>query len=309
MQGIRIGIALADGGGTPLDSLLARFRRAEEDGFRTVWVPNIFGFDALTLSALGGRETSSIEIGTAVVPTYSRHPLYMAQQALSTQAATGGRFVLGLGPSHQVVIENMLGLSYEKPARHVREYLQVVNDLLLKGRTEFKGETYQVNGSINVASGGPCPVLIGALGPVMRRVCGELADGTITWMTGPRTLGETLVPGIRAAAEAAGRPSPRVVCGLPIVLTDDPAGAKEAASKMFAMYGTLPSYRAMLDNEGVSDPGELAIAGDEKTIESAIRGLASAGVTDFNAAAYPYGPDAKGSLDRTQELLAQLARD
>ena len=297
------------GGFSTVDQAITEIQAAERDGFHGYWAGQIFGGDTLTQLALAGAQTERIELGTGVVPTYLHHPFSLAQQALTIGEAAGGRFVLGIGPSHQPVVEQMWGLSYEKPARHVREYLQVVNDLLLKGRTEFKGETYQVNGSINVDSGGPCPVLIGALGPVMRRVCGELADGTITWMTGPRTLGETLVPGIRAAAEAVGRPSPRVVCGLPIVLTDDPAGAKEAASKMFAMYGTLPSYRAMLDNEGVSDPGELAIAGDEKTLEAAIRGLASAGVTDFNAAAYPYGPDAKGSLDRTQELLAQLARD
>ncbi len=308
MREIRIGVTLGDAGGSDLDTLLDRFRRAEASGFQTGWIPNIFGFDALTLAALAGRVTETLEIGTAVVPTHSRHPLYMAQQALSTQAACKGRFVLGLGPSHRVVIENMLGLSFEKPARHVREYIKVVSDLVYTGKTAFHGETLRVNGAVSVASGGPCPILIGALGPMMRRVCGELTQGTITWMTGTRTLGEIVVPGIRAAAANAGRPGPRVVAGFPVVLTRDPGAARDAASKMFANYGMLPSYRAMLDAEGVADPAELAITGDANTIETAIRGLASAGVTDFNAFVYPAGPDPRAAIDETWELLAQLNR-
>lgn len=307
MKGIKIGLGIADGGGQKLENLVAQFVAAEADGFEAAWVPNIFGHDALTLCALAGNATSKLEIGTAVVPTFSRHPLYMAQQALSTQAAAGGRFVLGIGPSHKIVIENMLGLSFEKPARHVREYVRVVKDLIDEGKTSFEGETYHVNGGLQIASS-PCPVLIGALGPVMRKIGGTYADGTITWMTGPRVLGESLVPELCAAAEAAGRPAPRVVAGVPIVLTHDPDGAREAASKMFSLYGTLPSYRAMLDAEGVSEPGELAIAGDERCIEEGITRLASAGVTDFNAAFFPFGDDPKAAIARTRDFVASLAR-
>ncbi len=306
MKQIRIGVGI--GSGNDVESLLGQLRRAEEDGFQSAWIPNIFGTDAMTLAALAGRETSSLEIGTAVVPTHSRHPFYMAQQALTTQAALGGRFVLGLGPSHAVVIENMLGLSYARPARHVREYVTVVKELLETGKTKFEGEMYRVSGSLDVASGGGCPILIGALGPKMRRIAGELADGTITWMTGPRTLGEQIGPDVRAAAEAAGRPAPRVVAGIPVLLTDDPAGARAAASQIFSLYGTLPSYRAMLDLEGVADPGELAIAGDEKAIEQAIGALADAGVTDFHASIFPFGAGAKQAMGRTHQLLGELAR-
>jgi F420-dependent oxidoreductase-like protein len=306
MKNIRIGVGIRSG--NDVESVLGELRRAEEGGFQSAWIPNIFGIDAMTLAALAGRETSTLEIGTAVVPTHSRHPFYMAQQALTTQAALGGRFVLGLGPSHAVVIENMLGLSYARPARHVREYVTVVKSLLETGKTKFKGEMYRVNGSLDVASGGACPLLIGALGPKMRKIAGELADGTITWMTGPRTLGEQIAPDVRAAAEAAGKPAPRVVAGIPVLLTDDPAGARAAASKIFSLYGTLPSYRAMLDLEGVTDPGELAIAGDEKVIEQAICALADAGVTDFHAAIFPVGADAKDAMRRTHHLLGELAR-
>jgi F420-dependent oxidoreductase-like protein len=307
MRDIRIGLGIADRGGDDLDELLASFARAEREGFQAAWIPNIFGMDALTLAALAGRVTERLELGTAVVPTFSRHPFYLAQQALTTQAACGGRFVLGLGPSHKVVIEDMLGLSFAKPARHVREYVGVVVELLETGKTAFRGETLRVNASLNVRVDRPCPVLIGALGPLMRRVAGGLADGTITWMTGVRTLGDAIVPDLRRAAQAAGRPAPRVVAGFPVVLTDDPVGARRSASQAFALYGQLPSYRAMLDAEGVADPGALAIVGDERAIEGAFRSLADAGVSDVNAAIFPHG-DGRASVERTRELLASLAR-
>lgn len=305
---MRIGLGVADPGGAPLDGLVAQIVAAEAEGFASVWIPNIFGLDALTLAAVAGRETSRIELGTAVVPTFSRHPFYCAQQALSTQAACGERFVLGLGPSHQVVIEGMLGLSYQKPARHVREYVTVVKDLLDKGETRFEGETYRVRGSLSVACGAPPPVLIGALGPAMRKIAGRLCDGTITWMAGPRTLAEEIVPDVSAAAAEAGRGAPRVVAGVPVALTDDPAGAREKAKQSFALYGTLPSYRAILDREGVEGPGDLAIAGDEKAIEAALARYADAGVTDFQASIFPHGDDPKASVARTRGFLAALAR-
>ncbi len=306
MKDIRIGLSVAEG--SDLESLLNRFRRVETDGFQSAWIPNIFGFDALTVAALAAGVTRTLELATAVVPTFSRHPFYMAQQALSTQAAAGGRFVLGLGPSHKIVIENMLGLSFDRPARHVREYVTVVTQLIETGKTSFEGEVYRVNASLDVPCPSPCPVLIGALGPLMREIAGRLAGGTITWMTGPRTLGNAVVPGVRAAAKTAGRSDPRIVAGFPVVLTDDPAAAREAAGKLFALYGTLPSYRAMLDAEGLESPGDIAIAGDESAIEASIRRLASAGVTDFNAALFSFGPDPKQMMSRTQELLAELAR-
>jgi F420-dependent oxidoreductase-like protein len=309
MQGIRIGVGL--GVTTEIKSLedaLQSFRAAEAAGFHTVWVPNIFARDALTLLALAGRETQTIELGSAVVPTFSRHPLYMAQQALTTQEATNGRLVLGIGPSHRVVVEDLLGLSFEKPARHVREYLTVMRALLATGKVSFAGETYRVNASLERPEAPAIPVLIGGLGEAMRRIAGRLADGTITWMTGPKALGERLVPDIAKAAKEAGRAAPRIVCGLPIALTDDPAGAREAISKSMKLYGTLPSYRAMLDLEGTASPGDIAIAGDEREIERALRALADAGVTDFHAAIFPFGSERRAAAARTYELLAQLAR-
>jgi F420-dependent oxidoreductase-like protein len=308
MQGIRIGLFMGDGGRAPVDEIVARARAAEQDGFATLWFANIFALDALTLCALAGRETKTVELGTAVVPTHSRHPVYMAQQALTTQEAAGGRFVLGLGPSHQVVIEGLLGLSYAHPARHVREYVTVVKELLGTGKSAFQGRQYRVNATLSRQSERPCPVLIGGLGPRMRRIAGELADGTLTWMTGARALAGTLVPEVRSAAQDAGRPAPRIVAGLPVALTSDAAAARETAAKTFALYGTLPSYRAMLDLEGAKSPGDVVIAGDERAIESAIRSLAAAGVTDLSASPFAVGSDGKASVQRTTELLASLAK-
>lgn len=313
MNGLRIGIGIGelDGTGSGLDASLERFRRAERDGFESAWVANVFGVDALTLLALAGRETTRIEVGTAVVPTHSRHPFYMAQQALTTQAATHGRLVLGLGPSHRIVIETLLGLSFARVATHVEEYVTVVRSLVETGKVSFQGEVFRVTGSLSVSGAAPFPILIGGLGPKMRRLAGAVADGTLTWMVGRRTLAEVLVPEIQAAAKQAGRRPARIVCGLPVVVTADPAGAREAAARTFAIYGTLPSYRAMLDLEGAAGPGDITIAGDERQVERAIEGLAAAGVTDFSAAIFPYGAspsEADAARERTWRLLAELAR-
>jgi len=309
MKEIRIGVGVSDTGREAgLDALVAQVRAAEEAGFQTVWLPNIFSFDALTLAAVAGRETKWIELGTAVAVTHSRHPYYMAQQAASTSAACGkGRFALGLGPSHKVVIEDMMGLSYDKPALHVREYLEVLAPLLEEGKVSFQGRLYAVNASLQVSGARPFPVLIGGLGPVMRRLAGRLAHGSITWMTGPRTLEELIVPDVRKAAEEAGRPAPRIVAGFPVCLTDDPDGARKLAGKLFSVYGTLPSYRAMLDHEGVEGPGDIAIVGGEREIEAQVMRLASAGVTDWNANVFPHGPDREASARRTTEFLSELA--
>ena len=268
-----------------------------------------FTHDAVSALTVAGRETQRIELVTGVVPTPPRHPVTLAQQALSAQAASGGRFVLGIGLSHKLVIEDMLGLSYAKPARHVREYVTVLGELLEKRNTEFEGELYRVKGSIDIACDTKPQLLIGALGPLMRKIAGSLCDGTLTWMTGPRTLGEQVAPGVRAAAEAAGRPAPRVVAGIPICLTNDADGARAKAAKLFAMYAFLPSYKAMLDLEGASGPADVAIIGDEKALETGIRRFADAGATDLQAAIFPFGDDSGAEVRRTRAFLSELSRN
>jgi len=227
----------------------------------------------------------------------------LAQQALTTQAASGGRFILGIGLSHQVVIEGMFGMSFEKPARHMREYLEVLTPLLRGEPVDYKGGEYRVKANLAVPGAAPVPLLVAALGPVLLGLAGRLADGTITWMTGPRTLADHIAPALGKAARAAGRPEPRIVAGLPISLCRDAAAAREAVAKTFEIYGMLPSYRAMLDREHAAGPADVALLGDEASLRTQIARLRDAGVTDFDAAVTPVE---EGSEQRTIEFLASL---
>jgi F420-dependent oxidoreductase-like protein len=198
----------------------------------------------------------------------------------------------------------MLGQSFDKPLRHMREYLSILLPLVHDGTVSFQGETLSANCSLNVADATPFPVLIAALGPKMLELAGTMADGTITWMTGPATLESHTVPTITKAAAQAGRPPPRVCVGLPVCVTDDPDGARDRAARVFAVYDSLPSYKAMLDREGATGPADVAIVGDEATVAAAVRRLADVGTTDF--AAVEYGSVSKGDRERTRELLRSL---
>jgi F420-dependent oxidoreductase-like protein len=302
---MRIGIGI--GGEGDLNHVLEEFTRAETAGFDAAWVSNIFGVDAITLLALAGRVTSRLELGTFVVPTYPRHPAALAQQALTASAASGGRFTLGIGLSHRVVIENMFGLDYSKPIRHMREYLSVLLPLLAGEAVQFQGEEYRVAAQMSVPGAKRPDVIVAALGPQMLRLTGRMADGTATWMGGAAYLEKTAIPAITTAAADAGRPAPRVVAGFPVAVTADVAGAREAASKQFAIYGQLPSYRAVLDIEGAADASGVAIVGSEDEVEQQIRHLAAIGVTDFNGSLFPVGED-RTVIGRSYELLAGLAK-
>jgi F420-dependent oxidoreductase-like protein len=283
---MRIGVmggVTAEGSGT-IDDVVRQAQAFEASGLATFWLPNIFGLDAITTLALVGRETKTIELGTAVVPTYPRHPVAIAQQALTAGAAANGRFTLGLGLSHKIVIEDLMGLSYAKPLRHMREYLTVLQELLAGRPAKFEGEEYRVNLNLQVPGAKPVPVLVAALGEQMLRLCGRLADGTILWMTGPKTIEQHVAPTLFAAAKEAGRPQPRIVANLPIALTSDADGAREWVGKNFAIYGSLPSYRAMLAREGAAGPADVTLAGDEKALDAALGRLRDLGVSDFAGA-------------------------
>jgi F420-dependent oxidoreductase-like protein len=299
-------IAEFAGGTTTVEGQVESVIAAEKDGFDGIWFGQIFGPDVLTVLALAGQKTSRIELGTSVVPTYPRHPHMLAAQALTVQAASNGRFNLGIGLSHAPVVEAMWGMSYDRPAMHMREYLSVLLPLVREGRVSFSGEFFRVNATVQVPVPKPLPVLIAALAPVMLRMAGEIADGTITWMVGPKALENHIVPRITKAAKDAGRPAPRVVVGLPIAVTDDPDGARERAARSFQIYGTLPNYKRVLDIEGVGGPAEVAIVGKESAVEQQLRDIASAGATDFLAGMFPVGDDIQGSLGRTRTLLKGL---
>ena len=299
---MRIGsMSNAINGGT-VDDFIAEARAAKEAGYHTFWTSQIFGHDALTALALAGREVPDIELGTAVVPTYPRHPWVMAQQALTTQAAVGGRLCLGIGLSHQIVVESMWGLSYGKPVRHLREYLSVLMPLLEGQPVQHQGEEYRVQGALAAVGSSRPSVVVAALGPQMLRVTGTLADGTSTWCVGPKTLSELTIPTLRQAAADAGRPEPRVVCALPISVTDDVDGARKRAAEVFAVYDTLPSYKTMMNREGVDGPGGLAIVGTEAEVRDQVANLQAIGVTDFNAGVFSANPEERA---RTAAVLAE----
>jgi F420-dependent oxidoreductase-like protein len=303
---MRIGIFSGQSldGSSGVDGIIEAARAANDQGFATYWMPQIFGFDALTVLAVVGREVPTIELGTAVVPTYPRHPMMLAGQALSVQSVSAGRLALGIGLSHQIVIESMFGYSFAKPVRHMKEYLSILRPLLHGESVSFQGESLSANGGLGVPGGSPAPpILVAALGTQMLQLTARLADGTITWMTGPSTLSEHIVPTITSAAKEAGTGEPRVVCGLPVCVTDDLDGARSRAAKMFSIYGQLPSYRAMLDREGVDGPADVALVGDEKEVLAGVERIRDAGATDFCAAEFGITDDERA---RTREVLQSL---
>ncbi|MBG7604968.1 MAG: TIGR03564 family F420-dependent LLM class oxidoreductase [Actinobacteria bacterium] len=288
---MRIGIFGGTVNDGTIDDVVDEARQVEADGFASYWAPNIFGHDALTVLAIVGREVPRIELGTSVVPTYPRHPMAIAQQCLTVNAACGGRLTLGIGLSHKIVIENMMGMSYDKPIRHIRDYLSILGPLSRNEPVSYSGEAYTTFGAINAKGAPPFSTVVAALGPQMLKAAAELADGTLTWCTGPKTLGDYIVPTINAAAEAAERPAPRVIAALPVCVTSDMEAAKGRAAQVFEIYGSLPSYRAMLDREGAAGPEDIAITGSESEVVDRIRALADIGVTDFAAVEFPGNPD------------------
>ena len=299
---MRIGAMIgADGTKDSIDDVVRLGKEIEAAGLDHVWLANIFSFDAITTLALIGRETSRVHVGTAVTPTYPRHPGALAQQAMTTAAATNNRFTLGIGLSHQVVIENMFGVSYDKPAKHMREYLSVLMPLLRGETVNFQGEQYQVNGlNLDIPGGTDLPVVVAALGPAMIKLTAEMADGTNTWMVGPKTMEEHIIPSF----QAAGKSDPDIVAGMPIVLTTNIDDAKAKIAQNLTVYGQLPSYRAMLDREGAAGPADIAIVGDENQLRGQIKRFQDMGVTDFNAAIMD---TEDGAYARTLEFLGSLS--
>lgn len=278
--------------------VVADARRAEQEGFATAWTLHLSrAYDALTTLAVAGLQTERIELGVGVVPTYPRHPLALAQQAVTAQTFCGGRLTLGVGVSHRPVIEGLHGLPYAAPAAHMREYLSVLGPLLRGESVTFDGEHYRVDGGFTVVGARPVSVLVGALSPQMVRAAGELADGVITWLVGPRSIGA-----VAANLEKTG-PGARLVAALPVAVHDDADAAREAAEECFARYNGLENYQRQFEREGVASVGALAVVGSEADVEAQLRRLADLGVTDFWPVPYPVGSADTG---RTRELLGRL---
>ena len=284
-----------------VDGLVGEIRSAADQGFTSFWMPQIFGLDALTAFAAAAREVPEIHLGTAVVPVYRAHPMALAQQALTVSQVSGGRVILGIGLSHPVVVESMWGLSYERPLRQMREYLEALLPMLAGEASSISGEAVTSHGSVDVAAPAP-QVLIAALGPKMLELAGQVADGTVTWMVGPKTLAAHIVPSINRAAEAADRPPPQIAAGLSVCVTDNPERARERIAEFLVMYGGLPSYRAMLDREGASGPEDIAVIGSGAEVADRLVGVSESGVTTITATEIG-DPD---ELAATREVLVSL---
>jgi len=314
---MRIGLMVGPERGrysTKVDRLRADARWAEEAGLSTVWIPQIPDeFDALTAAALVGAGTSRIEIGTAVVPVQPRHPVALAQQALSVQAVCGGRLSLGLGVSHHWVIEDMLGLPYDRPVETMGAHLDVLEQAFRgPGMVDVDNGFFRVHNPLDITDIRPTPVLLAALGPRMLRLCGERTAGTILWMADERAIGSHVVPHLTRAAQAAGRPAPRVVAGIPVCLCrDDEIGAAVArTNRILSEAEVSPNYQKLLDHGDARQVGDILAAGSESTIEKRLRGFADAGVTDLSVRVVPIGGDRDelvASSRRTRELLAALS--
>ncbi|MGY2114867.1 LLM class F420-dependent oxidoreductase [Nocardia gipuzkoensis] len=313
--GVMIGPEKGDSG-RKLERMLRDIEWAESAGMDTAWIPQIpTDFDALITIAAMGLRSSRIELGTAVVPLQAQHPIALARQALSAHAAAGGRLALGVGPSHHWIVRDMLGLPYDKPAAYTRDYLEVLNaGLRGPGSVDVENETFTVHNPLDLGPVAPVPVLIAALGPVMLRIAGEQADGTVLWMADERAIADHVVPKIAKAAADAGRPAPRVVAGLPVCLCEPGRveEARERANRILGEAEISPNYQRLLDQGDARDIGDLCLAGDEAQIAAGLRRYAEAGATDISVRLLPIGEtldELVASKRRTRAMIAELARE
>jgi F420-dependent oxidoreductase-like protein len=302
--------------GERLAGLVADVRAAEQSGFSSVWIPQVPGYlDAMAAVVVLGRSTERIELGTSVVPIQTRHPIALAQEALTTQLACEGRFTLGLGPSHHWFVEDQLGLPYERPAGLVRDYLEVLQKAFAgPGPVDVDNEAYRVHTTINVADPVAMPILIAALAPLMLRIAGEQTSGTVLWMADERAIGDHVAPRITAAAERAGRPTPRIVAGVPVVLCTpgEVEAARRTAKEVLGHAGFSPNYARLLERGDARDIDDVMAAGEESVLVGRLQHYRDTGVTDLAARIVPMGDDTEtrlASKRRTQEFLASLCPD
>jgi F420-dependent oxidoreductase-like protein len=314
---MRIGVMVGPERGryaTKVERLRADAEWAEAAGVASIWIPQIpDDFDALTAVTIAGLATTRVELGTAVVPIQPRHPIALAHQALSTQAVCDGRLALGLGVSHHWIVDEMLGLPYERPLAEMRAYLDVL-DVALRGpgMVDVENEFYRVHNPLDVTDVAPTPVLLAALGPRMLQLAGERTDGTILWMADERAIGSHIAPSITRAAEAAGRRAPRVVAGIPLCLCrdDEVEAAVARTNRILSEAEVSPNYQRLLEHGDAQTVGDILAAGSEPTIEKRLRAFADAGVTDISFRIVPVGhgrDELIASSQRTREFVAALA--
>lgn len=287
-----------------LGTMIADIDAAQADGFSSWWLAQTGGADALTIltASAGSAVNHTLELGTAVIPTWTVHPQVLAGQALSTQAALDGRLILGIGLSHKPAIEDRWKMTWERPVRQMMDFLDILQPLLAGESVAHDGHFWSYHGETARITDNPPKVMVAALGEQMLKLTGARTDGTILWCVGPKTIENHIAPIINDAAERAGRPQPAIVCSIPVWVTDDPAPARDFLAKILSVYAELPSYRAMLDREGLHGLGDLSLVGSEAEIEDALGVIAASGATDFTAVPMGGDPD---EIARTRAVLTQ----
>ncbi|MFT5693859.1 MAG: 5,10-methylenetetrahydromethanopterin reductase [Oceanicoccus sp.] len=290
-----------------IEAIAAHAKVAADDGFSSYWLAEhpTGGLDAMTVLTVVGLQVPEIELGTAIIPTFPRHPMVLAGQVHTLLNAIGHRFTLGIGLSHETMMAQ-LGIPFDRPIRHLKEYLSVLVPLINEGKVSFKGEMISCEADTFFKPERSTPVIVAALGPQALKVAGTLADGTTLAWVGPRTIREHIKPRITEAATNANRAAPRIIATLPVCVTNNEEAVRGRISKTLKMYGQLPSYKAMFEREGVSEPGDLALVGSESKVRDLLEELVAAGVTDFAASEFT---TSREEGEETRELIKLWNRE
>jgi F420-dependent oxidoreductase-like protein len=273
-----------------VDTAINKIREAEQAGVQQVWMTQSVGMiDTLTLFASVAAHTTRIRLGTSIVPIYPRHPLVMAQQAVTVDALAPGRLRLGVGPSHRHVMENIYGLSMSSPLAYLREYVEVMRQVLWEGRVDHQGKFFKVNTSFPHTE--QIPLLVSALGEEAFRLAGEIADGAISWVCPVPYLLDKALPALRAGAQAHDRPVPPLVAHIPIAMSTNEAAVHEAAMSRISYYTKAPFYAHMFAEAGfpIAADGSgtdalvksLVVAGNQAQVEQRLRELIASGLDEL----------------------------
>lgn len=292
---------------------------AERRGLHGVWLPGGLALDTLTVLALAAGRTERIRLGAGIAYAWPRHPLVLAQQALTLAAASAGRFELGIGTGHRRMMEQTFGLPWEPPVGRMLEYGAILRDLLVEGQASRTGRHYRVEAALWLAERAPVPIVVGTLGEEMCRAAGRFADGIMTWLAPASYLASVVLPAARNGAEEAGRPVPRIVAAVPSGSSSQRQLVLDGLNAAFGGMARAPSYLGMLERAGLPRPadeggwtGEMLDAvvawGDERALDARLRELADAGADEVVLWPFPVGDGAASigaTLDAMQELAAR----
>tara|TARA_Y100000588_G_scaffold108100_1_gene118416 strand:- start:873 stop:1790 length:918 start_codon:yes stop_codon:yes gene_type:complete len=279
------------------------FKNLEDKGFKSLWIANANSYDALNLALYLSTQTSSIELGTAVIPVFPKHPVELAQQILTTAMISNNRLKIGLGVSHKHRVENELGLRYVTPVLYMKEFLIILKDILHKGYSKYKGSLFNIDVSIDAETSNDVDIYLAALGPKMLGLAREYTEGTITWMTGYKTIKNNIFPALNSKTDN----TKCILSSIPICITDDVEAVTNEAKSIFKFYNNYPNYKKMIIQEGVKDPSDLAIVGDEDYAYNVLQEYANSGVTEILAVVF--GEDINKRINiqsRTLDFLLSI---